>query len=301
MTEPQPTVTLSLTGEQHDRLQSLLLPSDGREAVAIALCGRRAGQHKHRLLVREIHPIPPDAYSQRTVLSVTWSTDAIAPLLDKAEEQKLSVIKIHSHPNGYKHFSELDNTSDHDLLPAVRGWVEADIPHGSCVLLPDGQMFGRTLWRGGTFTPISCISVVGPDIHFWHHLENRSRLPEFTASHAQAFGQGTTNLLRHLSVAVVGCSGTGSPVIEQLARLGVGKLVLVDDDIVEDRNVNRILNSTMQDAREQRPKVDVLAEAINRMGLGTSVLALQKDLWDKLSPNAMLSLVVWIQLAGVIC
>jgi len=281
MTEPQPTVTLSLTGEQHDRLQSLLLPSDGREAVAIALCGRRAGQHKHRLLVREIHPIPPDAYSQRTALSVTWSTDAIAPLLDKAEEQKLSVIKIHSHPNGYKHFSELDNTSDHDLLPAVRGWVEADIPHGSCVLLPDGQMFGRTLWRGDTFTPISCISVVGPDIHFWHHLESSSQLPEFTASHAQTFGQGTTNLLRHLSVAVVGCSGTGSPVIEQLARLGVGKLVLVDDDIVEDRNVNRILNSTIQDAHEKRPKVDVLAEAINRMGLGTSVLALQKDLWER--------------------
>lgn len=287
MTKIQPIVTLSLTGKQHDRLQSLLLPSDGCEAVAIALCGRRAGKRKHRLMVREIYPIPLGSYSHRTATSVTWSTDAIAPLLDKAEEQKLSVIKIHSHPNGYKRFSELDNTSDHDLLPALRGWIEADIPHGSCVLLPDGQMFGRTLWHGNTFTPISCISIVGSDIYFWHHLENVNQLPEFTASHAQAFGQGTTNLLRHLSVAIVGCSGTGSPIIEQLVRLGIGELVLVDDDIIEDRNVNRILNSTMQDAHEKRPKVNVLADSIKRMGLGTSVQALQMDVWDREAVQAI--------------
>lgn len=287
MIEPHPIVTLSLTGEQHAQLQSLLLPPDGKEAVAIALCSRRAGQQKHRLLVREIHPIPPEAYTQRNTVRVTWSTDAIVRLLDIAEEQKLSVIKIHSHPNGYEHFSELDNTSDHDLLPAIQGWVEADIPHGSCVLLPGGQIFGRTLWCSDTFTPISCISVVGPDIRFWHHLKSVNQLPGFTASHAQAFGQGTTNLLQHLSVAVVGCSGTGSPVIEQLVRLGVGRLVLVDDDIVEERNVNRILNSTMQDAHEKRPKVEALAESIKRMGLGTSVKAITKDLWDRESVQAV--------------
>jgi len=33
-----------------------------------------------------------------------------------------------------------------------------------------------------------------------------------------------------MRLAVVGCSGTGSPVVEQLARLGVRRLVLVDPD-----------------------------------------------------------------------
>ena len=32
---------------------------------------------------------------------------------------------------------------DERLLPMIRGWVEADVPHGSAVMLPDGQMFGR--------------------------------------------------------------------------------------------------------------------------------------------------------------
>ena len=36
--------------------------------------------------------------------------------------------------------------------------------------------------------------------------------------------------------------------------------------MTEDRNVNRILNSTMQDAAKQRPKVDVVGDAIERTG-----------------------------------
>lgn len=51
--------------------------------------------------------------------------------------------------------------------------------------------------------------------------------------------------MRRLSIAIIGCSGTGSPVVEQCMRLGAGELVLVDDDRIEDRNINRILNSTM--------------------------------------------------------
>ena len=104
--------------------------------------------------------------------------------------------------------------------------------------------------------------------------------PSFVASHAQAFDEGTIERLRRLSIAVIGASGTGSPVIEQLVRLGVGELVIVDDDLVEDRNINRILNSTMQDATDHRAKVDVSADAAERIGLGTRVLRLKKNLWD---------------------
>ncbi len=72
-----------------------------------------------------------------------------------------------------------------------------------------------------------------------------------------------------LRVAVVGCSGTGSPVVEQLARLGVGELVLVDPDRIEERNLNRILGATIEDARERRLKVEVLSDHIERIGVGT--------------------------------
>ena len=37
---------------------AFLFPGDGREAVAILLCGRRDGDRRHRLVVRDIHGIP---------------------------------------------------------------------------------------------------------------------------------------------------------------------------------------------------------------------------------------------------
>jgi len=81
-----------------------------------------------------------------------------------------------------------------------------------------------------------------------------------------------------MAVAVVGCSGTGSPVVEQLARLGVGRLVLVDPDRVEEKNLNRIVNATREDAYLKRPKVEAMARAIASMGFATDVEIIPENL-----------------------
>jgi hypothetical protein len=277
MTAP---VTLAFSGDQHEHLKSFLFPGDGKEAVAILLCGNRAGDRSHRFVVREIHGIPYEDCSERTPMRVTWPPDYIAPMLDRAAAEGLSVVKVHSHPGGYAAFSLTDDKGDERLLPMIRGWVEADVPHGSAVMLPDGQMFGRVLnWAGG-FDPIYCISVAGDDLHFWYADAGSIELPNFVASHAQAFDKGTIERLRRLSFAVIGASGTGSPTIEQLMRLGAALIVSVDDDHMEERNVNRILNSTMEDVEKKRPKVEVLADAVERTGLGTRIIPLKKNLWD---------------------
>jgi len=276
----KPPVTLSFTAEQHERLRRFLFPGDGKEAVALVVCGRRAGDRRHRLMVRDIQEVPYEACSERTVVRVTWPPELIESVLDHAAAEQLSVIKIHSHPAGYAAFSSTDDAGDAQLLPMIHGWVEADIPHGSAVMLPGGQMFGRVYWGKGELEPLDAINVVGADLHFWYPEAGSVDLPSFVASHAQVFDEGTIERLRRLSIAVVGCSGTGSPVVEQLFRLGVGELVLVDDDQMEERNVNRILNSTMQDVREERPKVDVLGDAVQRAELGTQVITLRKNLWD---------------------
>lgn len=277
------SITLSLTAAQHDTLKKHLFPGDGMEAVAIALCGRRAGADRHRLLIRSLHPVP-HTLCQRSPVSLNWPTDAVAEVFDHADAKQLSVIKIHSHPTGHPTFSTADDAADRALLTALRGYIEHDIPHGSVVMLPDGAMFGRALWRQSTFQPIDTIALVGPDIKFWHANSTATRPADFAASHAQAFGEGTFERLSQLTIAIIGCSGTGGPVAEQLMRLGVGRLILVDDDIVEIRNLNRMPHATIHDIG--RLKVDVVAGAITRVGLGTDVIPIASNLWD---PDAVLA------------
>jgi hypothetical protein len=205
------------------------------------------------------------------------------PLLEEAAKHDMAILKIHSHPGGLEEFSEFDDESDRDLFPSVYGWTGSNQPHASAIMLPDGRIFGRSVGEQGEFGKLSCVSVAGDDIHFWRQRDEVGTvvsMPEFARRHAQAFGAGTTKRLQQLTVAVIGCSGTGSPVIEQLARLGVGKLVIVDPDRVELKNLNRILNATMDDALRGRLKVEVAARSIHEMGLGTKVVPLARNLYD---------------------
>jgi hypothetical protein len=90
-----------------------------------------------------------------------------------------------------------------------------------------------------------------------------------------------------MRVGVVGCSGTGSWVVEMLARLGVGELILVDPDRVERKNLNRIVNSTAGDAASRRFKVKVFARSIQRIGVGTKVLPLAEDVLHRKAVSAL--------------
>jgi hypothetical protein len=269
-----------MTGLQHAELRQHLFPGDGCEAVAVAICGRRNGTEKHILTVRKIKLIPYDECRERTPVRVTWSTESLIPLLDEASKTGEAILKIHSHPGWYPKFSETDDKADSELFESVYGWTDGDAPHASCVMLPDGKIFGRIIKPDGEFEPLSAIAVAGDDIHFWYSDDDFAEVPEFARRHAQAFGAGTINILRRLSVAVVGCSGTGSPVIEMLGRLGVGQLVIIDPDRVEEKNLNRILNATLEDARLREFKVNVLARAVRQMGTGTEVVPIAGNLYD---------------------
>jgi len=269
-----------MTGDQHARLVTHVIAPDDCEAAAVLLCGRGLGGDTEILTVREVHPVPYEACSLREPDRLTWGTETLRPLLARAAKEHLAVVKAHGHPNGLRAFSPTDDTSDHELFRSVHGWTDDGRPHGSVVVLPDGECIARFVDDAGAFAPVDLVTVVGDDLRFFWRDPLVTGPPDFTRRHAQAFGEGTVATLRRLSVAVVGVSGTGAPVVEQLLRLGVGRLVLVDPDRVEERNLNRITHTTRVDARAARLKVDVAAEAVRRADLGTEVVTYARNLKD---------------------
>ena len=274
--------TLHMTQRQHDALREHLFPGDGKEAAALLLCGRRAGAEHHVLTIHKIAPIPYEVCDRRAD-RVTWPTEHVDALIAEAYGRGMAIVKVHSHSVDYRRFSATDDASDNAVFASIVSLLDDSLPHASLIMLPDGELFGRVVGEDGKIiAPLASVMAVGDDIRIW--TECRLSQGSFALRHAQAFGSGTTDLLRSISVAVVGCSGTGSFVAEQLARLGVGRLVLVDPDIAEEKNLNRIVNSRKEDAYLARPKVHVLASAIARMGLDQEVIALQKTL---LTPEAV--------------
>lgn len=270
-------VSLTLTSVQLTQLKQHLFPEDGCEAVAILLCGRARSNGGHRLLARRLEIIPYDECSVRLPDRVTWSTQRLPVLLSEAAKHDLAIVKIHGH-RGFDRFSDTDDASDCELFPSIHAWTENG-PHASAILMDDGRLFGRTVSENGEFSPLAHINVTGDDLAF-HYNQTIKPIDRYGHRIAQTFGSGTYARLRNLRIGVIGASGTGSPVIEQLARNCVGELVLVDPDHIEEKNLNRILNTRMMDARNGKAKVDVQAEAIWAMELGTNVETYCASLFD---------------------
>ncbi len=268
---------LRLTHAQHQTLHAHLFPGDGKEAVALLLCGRRSGTSRHVLVVREIHLVPHEQCRRRAADCVSWPTDVVDRILPQALEQGYAILKIHSHVIDKRSFSSTDDESDQVFFSSVSSLLADGVPHSSLVMMASGEIFGRAIVNGRIAEPISSVMVVGDDLVIWGD-PTASGNREFAVRTEQAFGKGTIRMLRGLSVAVVGCSGTGSFVTEHLARLGVGKLILVDPDRVEEKNLNRILNSSKEDAYMASFKVHTLARAIARMGLDQQVVPMPVNL-----------------------
>jgi len=84
--------------------------------------------------------------------------------------------------------------------------------------------------------------------------------------------------MSRLTAAIAGGSGTGSIVNEEFGRLGLGKIITVDPQNVERKNLNRIANATAKDAVDETPKVDVCSRAVSAMGLGTETVPIPENL-----------------------
>lgn len=269
------SLTMRKADLQH--LQELLFPVDGMEAVAFVLCGTARWEDRTRLLVHEIIELPASAYIARSEEHVDWETRALLPALARLENEGLVLLKCHSHPGGRPFFSKVDDLSDRQLLRACYQWNPQG-PHASLVMTEDA-MTGRVVLENGHFRGIDTIQVIGDRIQ-WTRPESVIDFRPEQRRLIQAFGEGTYRQLRHLRVAVIGASGTGSLVIEALARTGVGHIVVVDPDVIETVNLNRVLHAIADDVRQQTPKVTVARRSIEAMGLEITVTEIRGSLHD---------------------
>lgn len=90
--------------------------------------------------------------------------------------------------------------------------------------------------------------------------------------------------LRAASVLVIGAGGLGSPVLQYLAAAGLGRITVIDDDVVEASNLQRqILH---RDADIGRAKVDSAREALLRLDPELVV----DTIGERLSPDNALEL-----------
>lgn len=71
------------------------------------------------------------------------------------------------------------------------------------------------------------------------------------------FGKQGQEILKSVSVAIVGVGGLGTHVVQQLSLLGVGGLILIDNEEMERTNLNRYVGARYDDPIPGTRKVDL--------------------------------------------
>lgn len=85
--------------------------------------------------------------------------------------------------------------------------------------------------------------------------------------------------LSRSTVAVIGCGGLGSPALTYLALAGIGKLILVDSDVVSETNLNRQYIHGTEDIG--RAKVLSAKEKLQSMNGEIEILGIQEILTEE--------------------
>jgi len=267
---------IAITETHWEQLLNWLKTRNETAGVLTARIG--TGTESTTFLVRSLTEVPHQSYVDRRPDFLSIRSTGYVPALRMAANDSAVGIFVHSHPSGDARHSELDDVVDaqiagvfqyrtrqsYFLSMVLAGSVEA--PTFTARVYLDRQLVGF----------VESVRIVGSRIRVVSSAI-ADQVPDLLFDRqVRAFGAQGQALLRRMRIGVVGAGGTGSAVAEQLVRLGVGEIVLVDDDRVEDTNVTRIHEATIRDVGQY--KVEVLAARAKEIGTGTHVTAIRARL-----------------------
>ena len=237
----------------------------------------------------------PGTHGHRA-LTATFVRDAAL----RARAGRLAYIAFHNHGGTIRvGFSNVDLDSHERGYPAIRKITGQVV--GAVVCTP--QAAAGDLWLpDGTRVPLAELVVPGAQLRRLRPEPVRTQVGDRVAFERTAFdrqarlfgdlGQAT---FREMAVAIVGLGGVGSIVAEYLARVGIGHLILIDDDTVDETNLPRLLGATRRDIG--KPKVNLARRNIRRANPHSRVTLLRSAVQD---PDALrlLATADWIFLAA---
>lgn len=233
------------------------------------------------IIVRRVLPISEEYVIRRTEHDILFEGAALVRAFREADKDRSFLGFAHSHPSGAVGFSDKDCAVDESILNTIRNRMDEQ-PFYPSLIWGDGEFVNGRVWTlHGAHRPITLATEVGERIKYG--LLPRTALSasgdDLFSRQAEVISGDLQETLSKLRVCVVGIGGTGSAVLAQITRLGVGEVVLIDPDHVERSNVNRVHGAALSDV--SREKSAVAEDFVRSIGVGTRVRAYSANVADQ--------------------
>lgn len=238
---------------------------DLQEDLCFALWRPSTGKSRTTALV--YHVVGPESGDRNVHGNVSFEPQYFERALGKALAEGTGLALVHSHPGGrgWQGMSRDDIVAERGH--SAQAFAATGLPLvGMTLATHDGRWSARS-WEKTeprTFERRDCATVrsVGSrfSISFNPNLVPPPPAVEEQLRTRSAWGEALQEDIGRLRVGIVGLGSVGGLVAETLARMGVGRLRLMDFDVVERHNLDRLVHASESDVG--RPKVDVAAEQL---------------------------------------
>ena len=268
---------ITLLGSHDRELRDWLYGDpNSHERGAIVLFRRLARkvdgqQPSDRYLVVEIIKMSGDWILESSSTHIKINLRKFPELYFRCETEGLELGFAHSHPHKHVDFSAQDTENEKNILHGLAG-CNTDHSFLVTMLLADNKWHARI--RQGIdpnkILKVRHICVVSDKMEI-HGISIPHESVESLKRQETAFGKPFNAKLQSLRAVVVGVGGTGSPLATLLARAGVGELILIDGDFLEETNMNRVRGYCSKDINKN--KAQSLANYISSIRPDISVSA----------------------------
>lgn len=266
--------TLTMLNSHYEQLTKTLFVGD-TENGAYLLCSLSHTDYEKRLIVREVVGIKDSHYLKKDKFELLIKSLSYASIAKRASLNNDVIVFAHSHPDGYFEFSEKDNIEEKKLLEFFSE-VIPNKPHATLVLTK-ATIKGRVLCPHG-WVLMDKIRIIGKKFYFFDEKDVKINKEIFDRQ-IEAFGEKTQGILNKLHIGIVGAGGTGSSVVEQLTRLGIGEISIFDGDNFESSNVNRVYGTKISDSGVN--KADLAKKNSAEIGLNTKINLYKKFITEE--------------------
>src|SRR5579864_5241275 len=221
-----------------------------------------------------------------------------------------TIIDVHTHPftQGSVSFSATDDGDERTFFRFLKETFEG--AHYASIVFSQRKYSARvwTFSSGSVVarkallkTQTSPENIASTDFHEYRdeHYEKTAvtGVEGFFNRGALALGLDVMRTIMHDQViSIVGVGGLGSVVAEHLIHMGFHEINLIDPDVLEMSNLNRVVGAYYEDAEQKRYKVDVVKRHVTNINPNATVLACTRDVHDK-EMESVLALSDWIIVA----
>ena len=260
-------VSVAMTDPTEQTLVSLLVRDDGQEDLCLAAYRPSTAMTRTTALITSV--IPPEPGDRHVHGNATVTADYILRGAETAQQRGCGLVLLHSHPGAWRWQPMSGPDRDAESSYANLAREITGLPLVGMTLATADTTWSARHWNIGTGRDVDCthaanVRVVGARLAVsWN--DTLAPPPKPTRRQIRtisAWGDRCQADLARRRVLIVGAGSVGLDVAIRLAASGLCHITVMDFDIVEDHNLDRLIGATPRDARLLRPKTHVARRCI---------------------------------------